>query len=110
MVTVAPWLRIAINIGAAWDPSKVSPAVLKEFPLPVHSKEMEALIKALGKEENNGQLQTLQGDALEAVAKMAKEHESKWRTKMEPVLENGRTIWVKKVDDVSHDDDMEISA
>ncbi|KAI2489361.1 serine/threonine kinase [Fragilaria crotonensis] len=93
MVKVAPWLRIAINIGAAWDPSKVSPAVLKEFPLPVHSKEMEALIKALGKEENVGQLQTLQGDALEAIAKMANEEENlkKWRNEMEPVVgENGR--------------------
>ncbi|KAI2500615.1 serine/threonine kinase [Fragilaria crotonensis] len=99
MVKVAPWLRIAINIGAAWDPSKVSPAVLKEFPLPVHSKEMEALINALGKEENNGQLQTLQGDALEAIAKMANEEENlkKWRDEMEAVDgENGRKMWVKK--------------
>ncbi|KAI2489352.1 hypothetical protein MHU86_25244 [Fragilaria crotonensis] len=99
MVTVAPWLRIAINIAASWDPSKMSPALLKEFPLPEHSKEMKDLIDKLGKEENNGQLQTLQGGALEAIGKMAnkEENKKKWRDEMEPVVgDNGRTMWVKK--------------
>ncbi len=84
-------------------------AVLKEFPLPVHSKEMEALVDALGKEENNGQLQILEGHALEAIAKMANEKENlkKWRDDMEAVPEgkNRRMMWVKKL---SNDDEYEV--
>jgi hypothetical protein len=107
MVTVAPWLRIAINIAANWDPSKLAPAVLKEFQLfRKDTKEMKALIEALGKVDNDGQLQTLQGDAFEAIRKMAnkKENLKKWRNDMEPVVgEIGRTMWVKKrLEDSGH--------
>ncbi len=99
IVNVAPWLRIVVNIGAAWDKTKVLTAIIKEFPLHVHTKEMKDLIDALGKEEKHGEKQTLQGGALQAIAKMANQEENlkKWRDKMEPVVgENGRTMWVKK--------------
>ncbi|KAI2490607.1 serine/threonine kinase [Fragilaria crotonensis] len=108
MVTVLPLLQIAIDVAAAWDPSKVLLAVCKTYRIKEHTKEMKKLIKELADEKNHDKQQTLEGKALKAMADMAKEHESEWRTKMEPVLlENGRTIWVKKVDDVSHDDDEE---
>ncbi len=101
IVNVAPWLRIVINIGAAWDPTKVLNGVIKEFPLPAHTKEMKDLIDALGKKEKEGEKQTLQGGALEAIAKMANEEENlkMWRDMMKPVYgKNKRTMWVKKVE------------
>ncbi len=110
-VDVAPWLRVLVNIAAESDPLKVSSNVLKEFPLfRKHSEEMKALIKVLEDEENRDKKHTLVGDALKAMASMANKHESHWRTKMKLKLENGRSIWVKKVDDVSHDDSTEICA
>jgi serine/threonine protein kinase len=99
IVNVAPWLRIVVNIGAAWDKTKVLTAIIKEFPLHVHTKGMKDLIDALGKEEKHGEKQTLQGGALDAIAEMANQEENlkKWRDKMEPVRgENGRTMWVKR--------------
>ncbi|KAI2490610.1 hypothetical protein MHU86_23962 [Fragilaria crotonensis] len=99
MVTVAPWLRIVVNIGAEWT-LKVALAVLKEFPLfPKKTKEMKALIDALGVKEKHGEQQTFEENALKAMADMANEEENskKWRDEMEPVVgENGRTMWVKK--------------
>ncbi|KAI2489347.1 hypothetical protein MHU86_25239 [Fragilaria crotonensis] len=52
MVTVAPWLRIVVNIGAELDlQSGVGRS--QEFPLfPKKTKEMKSLIDALGVKEN----------------------------------------------------------
>ncbi|KAI2497239.1 hypothetical protein MHU86_17246 [Fragilaria crotonensis] len=98
IVMVVPLLQIAIDIAAAWDPLKVSPAVAKQFRIKQHTKEMKDLINALGVEEEHGKQQTLDGGALKAMADMAnkKENLKKWRNEMEPVVgEYGRTIWVK---------------
>jgi hypothetical protein len=99
IVHVAPWLRIAINIGSTLNPTKIAPAVIKEFPLPVHTKEMKALIDELRIKEKHGEQQTLGGVALEAIGKEAKKKENfeKWGNEMEYVQgENGRMMWVKK--------------
>ncbi len=83
IVNVAPWLRIVVNIGAAWDKTKVLTAIIEEFPLHVHTKEMKDLIDALGKEEKHGEKQTLQGGALDVIAEIANQEENlkKWREK-----------------------------
>ncbi len=99
IVKAAPWLRIVIYIVAASEPTKVAEGIIKEFPLPAHTKEMKALIDELRINEKHDELQTLQGDALKAIGNIVNEKKNfeKWGNEMEYVKgENGRMIWVKK--------------
>jgi serine/threonine protein kinase len=99
IVRYAPWLRIVLNIAEKLDPTNVIGAVTSALPILKHSKEMKALIDALGKEQPQGQSQSLEHDAYKAIANMANmdENRKKWRDKMDPVVgENEKTMWVKK--------------
>ncbi len=75
-----------------------------ESALPENSKVMKALIDKLGDEGAHGEMQILEGDALEAIAEMANKEENKlkWRREKGKELmlaivgENGRKKWVMK--------------
>ena len=88
------WIKALSN----FDHTKVLSAV-SSIPVPEHSKEMRALIKALGNKANHDKILTLEGNALKAMAEIANKEENSatWKKSMVAVVgTNVRTIWVRK--------------
>jgi hypothetical protein len=110
IVNLAPCLRVAVHIGSALEPTKVTQGVMREYPLPAHTNEMKALIDVLQVKEKHGVVQTVEGVALEAIGKKAnkEKNKNKWLDTMEYVEgENGGMMWVKKDDEGKQQDDVE---